>query len=115
MTTYKWTRGQPTREDSDQSPSVGDLVRGAVGVAKAALGVQAAPDETVRARWAECLACDSHDAGRCTACGCFTGAKVRVAGETCPRGKWQAVTIEGASAKRGGCCGRRKTDPQGDQ
>lgn len=106
MTTTRWKRGE-----TNQSPSVGDLVRGAVGVAKAALGVQAATDEVVRARWAACLACDAHDCGRCTACGCFTGAKVRVASEACPRGVWSAVTVEGSepSPKRG-CCGRRKAD-----
>ena len=103
---HRWKRGE-----GDMSPSVGDLVRGAVGVAKAALGVHAAPDETVRARWAACLACDAHDCGRCTACGCFTGAKIRVAGESCPRGVWAAVTVEGAEpSPRRGCCGRRKAD-----
>ena len=103
-TVHRWTRG-----DGDQSPSVRDLVRGAVGVAKAALGVQAASDETVRSRWAACLACDAHDCGRCTECGCFTGAKVRVASESCPRGVWAAVTVEGAeSAPKRPCCGRRK-------
>lgn len=120
-TVHRWTRG-----DDDQSPSIGDLVRGAVGVAKASLGVQAAPDETVRSRWAACLACDAHDCGRCRECGCFTGAKIRVAGESCPRGVWVAVTVGSSEeaartapsapgATRRGCCGRRKADAQGDQ
>jgi len=105
--TTRWRRG-----DGDQSPSVGDLVRGAVGVAKAALGVQAAPDETVRARWAACLACEAHDCGRCRECGCFTGAKIRVAGESCPRGLWTAVTVEGAEPTKRGCgCGKRTLAP----
>jgi len=111
-TIHRWRR-----EDGDQSPSVGDLVRGAVGVAKAALGVQAASDEVVRARWAACMACESHDCGRCTACGCFTGAKVRVAGESCPRAIWAAVTVGASETNetRRGCCGRRKADAQGGQ
>lgn len=100
------------REDGDQSPTVSDLVRGAVGVAKAALGVQAAPAEVVRERWAACLACAEHDCGKCTACGCFTGAKIRVAGESCPRGMWAAITVEGSDpAKRGCGCGKRTLAP----
>ena len=120
-TMHRWKR-----EDGDQSPTVGDLVRGAVGVAKAALGVQAAPADVVRERWAACLACESHDCGRCTACGCFTGAKIRVAGESCPRGAWVAVTVGSSdeaarvapsapNATRRGCCGRRKANAQGGQ
>jgi hypothetical protein len=119
--TTRWKRA-----DGDHSPTVGDLVRGAVGVAKAALGVQAAPTEVVRARWAACLACEDHDCGKCSACGCFTGAKVRVAGESCPRGAWVAVTVGSSDevarsapsapgGTRRGCCGRRKADAQGDQ
>jgi len=105
--TTRWKRG-----DGDQSPSVSDLVRGAVGVAKAALGVQAACDETVRSRWAACLECDAHDCGRCRECGCFTGAKIRVAGESCPRGKWAAVTVEGTEPTKRGCgCGKRTLAP----
>jgi len=82
-----------------------DLVRGAVGVVKAATGVGAASPEDYRSRWDICLACDQHDAGACRACGCFTGAKVRVASESCPVGKWvqvQAVLNEGRP-----CCGNR--------
>ncbi len=105
-----------------RSVTVGDMVRGAVGVAKAALGVQAAPVEVVRARWAACLACAEHDCGRCIACGCFTGAKVRVAGESCPRGVWVAVTVGSSdepattapgapSEARRGCCGKRTSTP----
>jgi len=81
------------------------LIKGAVGVAKAAFGLHAAPHEAVQLRWAACLACDQHDAGRCITCGCFTGAKVRVANESCPIGKWvavEAVTTEGRP-----CCGNR--------
>jgi hypothetical protein len=118
---FKWRRGE-----QQTAPGVGDLVRGAVGVAKAALGVQPAPSEVVRARWAACLACADHDCGRCMACGCFTGAKIRVAGESCPRGVWVAVSVGSSeeaartapsapSATRRGCCGRRKADAQGGQ
>jgi hypothetical protein len=79
------------REEGDQSARVSNLVRGAVGVAKAAMGIGAASPQDYQARWAICMACDQHDAGRCRTCGCFTGAKVRVAQESCPVGKWVAV------------------------
>ena len=104
---FKWRRGE-----QQTAPKVGDLVRGAVGVAKAALGVQPAPAEVVRERWAACLACEDHDCGRCMACGCFTGAKVRVAGESCPRGVWAAITVEGSDATKRQCgCGKRTSEP----
>ncbi len=82
-----------------------DLLHGAVGVAKAGLGVDAAPADVVKSRWELCSTCDQHDCGRCEACGCFTGAKVRLAGESCPQGKWVAVGVT-TSAPRG-CCGKR--------
>lgn len=103
---YRWKRGE-----GDQSPSVGDLVRGAVGVAKAATGVDRAPEETITARWESCLACEHHDRGKCTKCGCFTAAKIRLASSVCPADRWLAVTVEGSEpSQKRGCCGRRKTD-----
>ena len=80
---FSWRRGDPV--------AVTDAVKGAVGVAKAAFGMNAASSDDYKARWAICLSCDQHDAGRCLACGCFTGAKVRVARESCPMSKWVAV------------------------
>ena len=81
------------------------LIKGAVGVAKAALGVQADAVEVVQERWATCLACEEHDCGRCKVCGCFTGAKVRLASESCPQGKWTAVGVTTSAPSR--CCGKR--------
>ena len=98
--------GEP--EITQDGPGVGDLVRGAVGVAKAALGVQAAPAAVVRERWGHCLACLKHDCGRCLVCGCFTGAKIRVAGESCPERKWVAVTVNTEPPKP--CCGKKSVE-----
>ncbi len=47
-----------------------------------------------------CRACDQWDAqaingtGRCKKCGCSTWAKLRMATERCPLGKWEAVSVE---------------------
>ena len=98
--TIKWKRG-----DQESAPSVGDLVRGAVGVAKAATGVDRAPEETITARWESCLSCEHHDRGRCMRCGCFTAAKIRVASSVCPAERWLAVTVEGSKPRS--CCGKR--------
>jgi len=99
-----WRRGDGER-------TLADLARGAVGVAKAALGRDRAPEDAITARWDSCLACERHDRGVCTACGCFVGAKIRVASSACPEARWVAVTVAGAeptdSPKRGGCCGKR--------
>lgn len=74
------------------------IVRGAVGLAKAALGVDAVPRETSTARREICLACDrsrvvSVGVGKvrqCDECGCVIAAKVKIASERCPLGKWDA-------------------------
>ena len=54
--------------------------------------------EILAAREATCRSCDQWDAtalnatGRCRKCGCSTWAKLRMATERCPLGKWEAVT-----------------------
>lgn len=56
------------------------------------------PPEILATREATCRACDQWDAaalnatGRCRKCGCSTWAKLRMATERCPLGKWEAVT-----------------------
>jgi hypothetical protein len=91
--------------------TIADLARGAVGVAKAALGRDRAPEDAITARWDSCLACDKHDRGVCLACGCFVGAKIRLASAECPESRWVAVTVAGAEPtdppKKRGCCGKR--------
>jgi hypothetical protein len=101
----KWTQDRDGNVEVDGKPTVGDIIRGAVGVARAATGLGAASQTDYQARWAICMACDQHDAGRCRTCGCFTGAKVRVARESCPAGKW--VAVEAVTTGGQPCCGKR--------
>jgi len=55
------------------------------------------PPEILATREATCRACPEWDAqalnatGRCRKCGCSTWAKLRMATEACPLGKWGAV------------------------
>jgi hypothetical protein len=86
----RWRMTPSGEPEVTEGPGLGDMVRGAVGVAKAALGVQAAPVAEVQARWALCQHCDQHDCGRCL---------------SCPLGKWVAVTVDTQPPKP--CCGRK--------
>lgn len=60
-------------------------------------GAPTTPPEILAERKAACRACDQWDAqalkgsGRCKKCGCSTWAKLRMATERCPIGKWEAV------------------------
>jgi hypothetical protein len=59
-------------------------------------GFATTPPEALAAREATCRACHEWDAaalnntGRCRKCGCSTWAKLRMATERCPLGKWGA-------------------------
>lgn len=70
------------------------LARGVKGLAKAAAGVDRAPDDVIAQRQATCSACEQ-GAGRalCGVCGCLLAAKLRVASESCPLDppKWGAT------------------------
>ncbi len=58
-------------------------------------GFTATPPEILATREATCRACPEWDAqalnktGRCRKCGCSTWAKLRMATERCPLGKWE--------------------------
>jgi len=67
------------------------LAKGAIGMAKDALGIDAASDDVVSARWATCMSCAENDRGVCAKCGCHLSAKSRIGSETCPLGKWSAM------------------------
>ena len=59
-------------------------------------GAPTTPPEALATREATCRACLEWDAaalnntGRCRKCGCSTWAKLRMATERCPLGKWEA-------------------------
>lgn len=60
-------------------------------------GFAPTPPEILAAREATCRACPEWDSsalnatGRCRKCGCSTWAKIRMASESCPLGKWEAL------------------------
>ena len=60
-------------------------------------GFATTPPEALATREATCRACPEWDAaalnatGRCRKCGCSTWAKLRMATERCPLGKWETV------------------------
>jgi hypothetical protein len=61
-------------------------------------GFATTPPDILASREATCRACPEWDAealnktGRCRKCGCSTWAKLRMATEVCPIGKWKAVS-----------------------
>lgn len=75
------------------------VIHGAVGLAKAALGIGLSDDATVETRRAICRACDSAVRSkykpdwvcRCRECNCNLKAKTMLASESCPLGKWASI------------------------
>ena len=73
-----------------------DQVRSALIAALrfSANGFSLTQSDTLATREATCKSCDMWDAqaingtGRCRKCGCSTWAKLRMASEKCPLGKW---------------------------
>jgi hypothetical protein len=63
-------------------------------------GFATTPPEALVTRETTCRACPEWDAaalnntGRCRKCGCSTWAKLRMATESCPLGKWAAVPFD---------------------
>lgn len=61
-------------------------------------GFKATPPDILAEREATCRACPEWDAkainstGRCRKCGCSTWAKLRMATERCPLGKWKTAS-----------------------
>lgn len=82
-----------------------EIVAGAMGLAKAAVGADRAPDAIVAQRRGICRECPEAtrsadparlakptkgltSLSRCRACGCFIAAKTLLASESCPLNKW---------------------------
>jgi hypothetical protein len=69
-------------------------------------GFATTPPEILAEREATCRACDQWDAaalngtGRCRKCGCSTWAKLRMATEACPIGKWKAVSAAPVNTRK---------------
>tara|TARA_R110000824_G_scaffold89623_11_gene219592 strand:+ start:1504 stop:1965 length:462 start_codon:yes stop_codon:yes gene_type:complete len=73
---------------SDEKRSLAGMIKGAVGLAKSELRIGAASEEEVSNRRAICIGCDKQILGVCSECGCYCAAKVKIAKERCPIGKW---------------------------
>lgn len=63
-------------------------IRGAVGLAKAGLGIDPAHPRVIVARRQRCAPCPMQHRGRCRACGCVIKAKTMIRDESCPKGMW---------------------------
>ena len=67
-------------------------------------GFATTPTDILAQREATCRACPEWDAvalnatGRCRKCGCSTWAKLRMATESCPLGKWEAISSPSVTA-----------------
>jgi len=51
-------------------------------------GMPITPPEELKARQEACNSCEHFTGNKCKLCGCFTQAKLRMATEKCPIGKW---------------------------
>jgi hypothetical protein len=79
------------------------IMRGAVGITKSVLGVDASTPEEIAAREAACVPCphrkhnNSPDRvtglNRCKLCRCFIKAAVRVKSKDCPDGRWKKISL----------------------
>lgn len=88
------------------------IVNGVIGMAKAVTGIELPEHAEHEKRREICAACPSNvpnplpvfaDVQRlraCKECDCIVGAKIRVASEACPLGKWPAVPASNNSADK---------------
>lgn len=81
------------------------LRSGARGLSMAAMSLDRPNDQTIATRAQTCFGvsgtiapCDRLGLGfMCRDCGCLVAAKIRVASEVCPLGKWPAVPPVGST------------------
>jgi hypothetical protein len=101
MEAYKMRHPEKFGNDlpKNESPSLGQMVQSAGGSLKKWVkgGMAKASQSVIEARLETCKGCELWDSqalkgtGRCKKCGCSTWAKIRMATERCPIGKWGAV------------------------
>lgn len=90
---------ETAQTELQQAPGVAQMARSLAGSLHrwAQHGFNGVSDEVLEARLSACKTCEFWDAksfnntGRCTKCGCSTWAKLRMATERCPVGKWEAA------------------------
>lgn len=75
------------------------VAHGVVGTAQAYFETDLPPESVISERYAICARCELHNFGQClhSSCGCFVGAKIRVASEQCPEGKWGPHVLQGSA------------------
>ena len=89
-------QNQPQKE---KLPSMGQMMKSAGNSLGRWVkgGMVKASQDVIELRLNTCRGCDLWDSqalngtGRCKKCGCSTWAKIRMATERCPIGKWEAV------------------------
>lgn len=52
------------------------------------------PERVSDARFWECVECPHANDGECLKCGCLVQAKVMLASEKCPIGRWSSIKIK---------------------
>lgn len=87
---FRSTLKRPEPEPQTLTPQ--RAATGIAGIASEAMGRGLATRATAEDRWSTCLGCDRFDLGKCSAkgCGCHLSAKIRLARESCPEGRWVA-------------------------
>jgi hypothetical protein len=90
----------PSNDNSEKLPPVHQQARSVLGAISRAVRAMVdaqpllTPLSTAVARRQVCLSCKSAQRRgkgkliRCVVCGCYIAAKIRMATESCPRGKW---------------------------
>ncbi len=86
----KENRGETNQIVHESNGAVSYLATGAVGLSKALLGIDRAPDELIQERWEICQKCEFYRMWRCTKCGCIASQKAKVLSEKCPENFWPA-------------------------
>jgi len=70
-------------------------------------GFKLAPKSVQEERMIICSECEHYIDNRCSQCGCFLeGAKLTIANEKCPLGKWKEWTGESSQSSSGCGCGK---------
>ena len=91
-----WRAANPPPAPSRPPGLAGKVASATVAAVKfVAGGFRLAPPEARAERTAICGACPEQDkaAAQCTVCGCKLKAKIAMASEACPAGKWPALTV----------------------
>jgi len=80
--------------------NAGEIAKGAIGLAKAMVGVDRASDQTIHFRQAICRVCEYQDLGECSGgpgCKCWIKPKTQIASQKCPDSppRWDAEREDG--------------------